>query len=211
MNTYYQTYHKEKAEVNAAFLKYNADSGDAKKLNGLLAANLLRRELVRYFLEHALPYTVSPVNSYVIGSKYEYDLLIVKADAQPFSDYLYTPDDVITVIESKAGGLMNVKNECENIAQAFNAAHILNRTIRFGYITVGENVPVHEVNRLGNPTVNHWELTQYYFKENLDADAERKIYAATLHKGNRNNLCDEGSDEAFLEFIEALLPLENAV
>ena len=211
MNTYYQTYHKEKAEVNAAFLKYNADSGDAKKLNGLLAANLLRRELVRYFREHALPYTVSPVNSYVIGSKYEYDLLIVKADAQPFSDYLYTPDDVITVIESKAGGLMNVKNECENIAQAFNAAHILNRTIRFGYITVGENVPVHEVNRLGNPTVNHWELTKYYFKENLDADAERKIYAATLHKGNRNNLCDEGSDEAFLEFIEALLPLENAV
>ena len=173
----------------------------AKKLRGALAAELLRQMCNQYFEENGISVKASPVNVYINGSKYEYDVLFVKSSAEPFYNLAYQPEDVVAVIESKAGGLFNVEGETTNIAKAVNRAWELNNDIRFGYITMSENVPKHSTNALGYPTVHHWELTQRFLAEKVYA--EHVIYAVTLHQGK--NLCDKGSDEEFYKFIDALV------
>lgn len=200
-NHYFELYKKHCTELEPMMKQYQGNIDDAKKLRGAVAVALLREEINKYFIDNEEPFRTSLVNSYIMGSKFEYDLLLVKENAKPYMDLIYQPDDVVAIIESKAGGLFNVDKDTNSIAKAVNRAMEINSDIKFGYITLSENVPVHPYNHDGNPTVKHWDLTQEYFKTKISGVAI--IYAVTLHKGKK--LCDEGSDNEFFDFIKNLI------
>lgn len=203
-NHFYELYQKRCSELNQLTEQYHGNSEDAKKLRGAVASELLRQELDRYITEHRRTLKVSPVNAYIAGSKFEYDLLVVKAGAEAYMNLVYRPEDVVAVIESKAGGLFDVDTDTSNIAKAVNRALTLNPQIRFGYITMSENVPVHAYKKNGEPTVKHWELTNQYLQDKIEGKCA--IYAVTLHQGKQ--LCDEGSDKEFEDFASMLTDYE---
>lgn len=202
-NRYYELYEKYCEELNQLMLLYNEDAKKSKKLRGAIAAELLKQLINEYFSKINKPYKASNVNSYIAGSKFEYDLLIVKASATPFIEIVYRPEDVIAIIECKAGGLYKVENDTDNIAKAVNRAIEINSNIRFGYITMSENVPVNDYNRDGSSTYKHWDKTKEYLEQKISGATA--IYAVTLHKGKREELCDKGSDKEFYDFINYLI------
>lgn len=168
---------------------------------------LLSQSIQKFLLENNEPFKVSAMNSYIAGSNSEYDLLIVKKNAEPYINLVYYPDDVVAVIESKAGGLYNIAKNTDDIASAANAALILNSNISFGYITIGENVPVNDVDsKTGKSHINHWNDTYKFLKEKIHGKCQP--YAVTLHHG-RKNVFDEGSDEEFEDFIRFLIGKSN--
>lgn len=207
-NRYYELYEKYCEELDQLMLLYNEDTKSAKKLRGAIAAELLKQLINEYFSKINQPYKASNVNSYIAGSKYEYDLLIVKESATPFIGIVYRPEDVIAIIECKAGGLYKVENDTDNIAKAVNRAIETNSNIRFGYITMSENVPVNDYKPDGSATYKHWDKTKEYLEQKING--EIVVYAVTLHKGKRKELCDEGSDEEFYDFINYLID-ENVI
>lgn len=193
---FYELYQNHCIALNQLMEQYHGNSEDAKKLRGAVASELLRQELERYITEHGKALKISPVNAYIAGSKFEYDLLLVKAGAEAYMNLVYRPEDVVAVIESKAGGLFDVDADTSNIARAVNRAMSLNPKICFGYITMSENVPVREYKKNGEPTVKHWDLTNQYLQDKIEGKCA--IYAVTLYQGKK--LCDEGSDEEFEDF-----------
>lgn len=204
-NRYYELYKKHCAELDEIMKQHNADNDYPKKLKGAMTTQILRQEITKFLNDNHEPLKTSAIDTYIAGSKYEYDLLIVKEDAEPYMGLVYQPDDVIAVIESKAGGLFDLEKDTDNIAKAANRAKELNPDICFGYITIGENVPVNSHNKQGNPTVKHWDLTQEYLNEKIQG--KTVIYAVTLYKGKE--ICDEGSDEEFYDFIKHLIGENN--
>jgi hypothetical protein len=204
-NTYYECYVEYCKELEKLMNSYNEDVKGAKKLRGAIAAELLKKGINKYFGENSKPYKASNINSYIAGSKFEYDILIVKESAEPFMEIVYQPEGVIAVIECKAGGLFNVEKDTDNIAQAVNRAQDLNIDIIFGYITISENVPVSDSKADGSATYKHWDKTIEYLDKKIKGNHVE--YAVTLHKGNK--LCDEGSDEEFYKFINYLIDEED--
>lgn len=199
MNTYYENYQKCCRDLETKMQKYGTESNDAKKLRGAIAVEVLRQMISEYLLQKKVSIKVSQANSYIMGSKYEYDLLLVKESADPFLGFVYQPEDVFAIIESKAGGLFDVEKNTDSIAVAVNRAKEIDANINFGYITVSENVPKNEMSN-GKPTVKHWDLTQEYLEKKITGAV---VYAATLHTGK--NLCNEGNDEEFYSFIDHLI------
>ncbi len=197
-NKLYERYQTCCMELEQKMKKYQGSSEDAKKLRGALATELLKQEIDSYLNYYNKSFKVSAANSYIAGSKFEYDLLLVKENACPFMGLLYSPEDVIGIIECKAGGLFDVNKDTDHIATVVNCAQKINPHIRFGYITMSENVPVNSYHRNGKPTVRHWDLTVEYLDQKIQCPNIN--YAVTLHKGN--TLCDEGLDEEFKDFIE---------
>ena len=200
-NHLYEMYKESCDKLEQMMMLYEGSSEDAKKLRGALATELLRQEINKYMKSHNKPFKVSAMNSYIAGSKFEYDLLLVKESAEPYMGLLYMPEDVIGVIESKAGGLFDVNKDTDNIAKAVNRAQKINPNIRFGYITMSENVPVNQYNRNGEPTVKHWELTVKCLNEKIHGLVVS--YAVTLHQGK--TLCDKGLDEEFVDFMKFMI------
>lgn len=200
-NTYYEQYEKLCNELENLMILYNGDAKSAKKLRGAIAAELLKKLVDEFLCKNCRNYKASNVNSYIAGSKYEYDLLIVNKNAEPFMGMLYKPEDVIAVIECKAGGLFNLETNTDNIAKAANRAIELKTDIRFGYVTMSENVPVNNYKADGSATIKHWDKTIEYLREKIRG--EIVVYAVTLHKGK--NLCDGGSDDEFYNFVNYLI------
>lgn len=190
-------------DVEKMMTQYQGSSEDAKKLRGALAAELIKTEIESYFKNQNKNFKVSTVNSYIAGSKYEYDLLIVKKEIEPYMGILYKPEDVVAIIECKASGLFDVDNDTSRIAKAINCVLHKSTEIRFGYITMSENVPKNQFNRYGNPTVKHWDLTVEYLNKKIAGQVAS--YAVTLHKGK--DLCDHGKDQEFIEFIDFLIDI----
>ena len=200
-NRYYELYKKHCAELDEMMGRYNTGSEYPKKLKGAMTTELLRQEITQFLADNNEPFKTSAIDSYIAGSKYEYDLLIVKEDAEAYMGLVYQPDDVIAVIESKAGGLFDLEKDTDNIAQAANRAKELNSDICFGYITISENVPINSYNSQGNPTVKHWDLTKEYLSDKIQGKSA--IYAVTLYKGKE--ICEEGSDDEFYDFVKHLI------
>lgn len=200
-NHYYELYQKNCTELDQIMAKYKGSIEDAKKLRGAIATNLLKQEMERYLKANNEPFKVSSENSYIAGSKYEYDLLLVKENTEPFMGLVYCPDDVIAIIESKSNGLFDTEADTNHIAKAVNRAREINPDIRFGYITISENVPVNDHKKDGTPTVKHWDLTKQYLNEKIGGI--NAIYAVTLHKGKK--LYNEGSDDEFNNFLGWLI------
>ena len=196
-NRFYRLYQNHCIALHQLMEHYHSNLEDAKKLRGAVAAELLRQELDRTIATRGKALKVSQVNAYIAGSKYEYDLLVVKAGAEAYMNLVYRPEDVVAIIESKAGGLFDVYADTSNISKDVNKAFSLNPKICFGYITMSENVPVHEYKKNGEPTVKHWELTNQYLQNKINGKCA--IYAVTLNQGKQ--LCDEGSDEEFEDFV----------
>lgn len=195
----FQIHCKELEKMGANMGKH----GD-KKLKGVLMVELLRREIAAYLEKNNEPFMTSAPNAYIAGSSYEYDLIIVKKNAEAYMGLVYRPEDVAAVIESKAGGLRQVDSETDSIAKSANAAIALNRDISFGYITLGEYVPVNDINfKTGNPTVNLWDDTYNFLKKKVHGRC--LPYAVTLHKGGWDKIIDNGSDEEFEVFIKFLI------
>lgn len=202
-NTYYELYEKQCEALEQLMISYNGELKNAKKLRGAIAAELLKQLITDYLKKNSKAYIVSNVNSYIVGSKFEYDLLIVKESAESFMGIVYRPEDVIAIIECKAGGLYKVENDTDNIAKAVNCAIETNSNIRFGYITMSENVPVNDYKCDGSATYKHWDKTKECLEQKING--EIVMYAVTLHKGSRKELYDRGSDEEFYEFINYLI------
>lgn len=200
-NRYYELYKKHCEELEEMMGRYNIGSEYPKKLKGAMTTELLRQEITKFLDDNNEPFKTSAIDSYIAGSKYEYDLLIVKEDAKPYMGLVYQPNDIIAVIESKAGGLFALEEETDNIAKAANRAKELNSDICFGYITISENVPANSYNNQGNPTVKHWDLTQQYLSDKIQG--KTVIYAVTLRKGKE--ICEEGSDDEFYDFVKHLI------
>ena len=198
---FYELYQERCNELELIMKQNGGGSNEAKKLRGALAVKLLKQEIDKYLVTKEKPIKVSELNTYIAGSKYEYDLLLVKEDAQPYMDLVYNPEDVIAIIESKVNGLYDISENTNSIAIAVNRALEINSDIKFGYITMGENVPVNKYNRCGKPTVRHWDLTQEYLEKKIKG--YNISYAVTLYQGKK--LCDEGKDEEFYGFIECLI------
>lgn len=199
-NFYYELYQNFCAELQEMMEQHQGSMENAKKLKGAVASELLRREIARYLSDNKEPFKPSAVNSYIAGSTHEYDLLLVKESAEPYLGLIYQPEDVIAVIECKAGGIYKIDTDTDQIATAVNRAIETNPEIQFGYITITENVPVHDTYR-GKPTVKHWNMTGEKLREKINGDPI--VYAVTLHKGKE--LCDEGSDDEFYDFVRALI------
>lgn len=188
-------------KLGSEYLALGADITCAKKLRGALFIEVLRKELNHYFSINSLPIKATQANSYIIGSKYEYDLLIVKDTAEAVYGIAYSPKDIVAIIESKAGGLFNIDHETDSISQAFNQAYSLNKEINFGYITISENRPKNLIKKDGTPTINHWDLTQKYLIKKVNGPIS--IYSITLHQGKK--LIDTGNDDEFYQFIDFLV------
>lgn len=201
-NHFYDRFQENCADLESLEKEYGYQMKSAKKLKGALAAELLKQEINDYFVTNNInDIVVSPINVYIAGSKSEFDLLIVKKDAKSFENLVYRPEGVVSIIECKSSGLFNVNNETSNIAKAINSVGEKYPDITFGYITITENVPVHECRKDGNPTVKHWELTKQYFNEKVNITSAH--YAVTLHKGKK--LIDPGNDKEFHRFIDFLI------
>ena len=200
-NIYYKLYQQKCSELEEMMFLYDMDIKSAKKLRGAIAVELLKQLIEEYFYNNSEPYKVSAVNSYMIGSKYEYDLIIIKQTAVAFMGIVYHPEDVIAIIECKVGGLYNVENDTDYIAKAVNCAIEINSNIMFGYITMSENVPVNDKKRDGSPTFRHWDKTIECLEQKISEDIV--IYAVTLDKGKK--LFDKGSDTEFYKFIRHLI------
>lgn len=203
-NEYYNLYNRYCEEINKSMLLHNGNLENSKKLKGAIAAEVLKQLIRDFFCENNVPYRTSKINSYIAGSKFEYDLLIIKENATSILEMIYQPEDVIAVLECKAGGLFNIEKDAQHILNAFNRAKEMNPHINFGYITVSENVPKHEYNKYGIPTRKHWDETQEYFKK---FDGNHAEYAVTLHTGKK--LCDKGSDNELYDFINFLISKEE--
>lgn len=208
-NRYYEMYQKHCQELEELTAQYRPKEGNedkaskiAKKLKGAVAAELLRQEIAEQLSNAGKPFKVSNMNVYIWGSKYEYDLLVVKKDAQPYMGLVYRPEDVVSTIECKAGGLFNLEEDSDRIARAANDAKEVNPDIRFGYITISENTPKNPVHN-GTLTVNHWEQTKALLSKKVNG--ETCYYAVTLYQGKRDNICDKGNDSEMEDFIQFLI------
>lgn len=207
-SSFFNQYQDSCSELNKMGVDWS-DRG-AKKLKGALMVELLKKEIENFLVESNEPFKVSAMNTYIAGSCSEYDLLIVKENAKPYMNLVYRPDDVVAVIESKAAGLCTVDSETDNIAKAANAAIALNSEISFGYITLGENIPVNDFDpKTGKPHINHWNDTYTFLKEKVHGRCQP--YSITLHQGGWERVVDEGSDEDFRYFINFLIGKADGV
>ena len=109
-NHYYRTYQENCEELEKLMEQFRpkSDSQDKtskkgriqapKKLRGALAVELLRREIDAQLKKMGKPLKTSGMNVYIAGSDYEYDLLIVKKDAEPFMGLVYRPEEVAALV-----------------------------------------------------------------------------------------------------------------
>ncbi len=167
------------------------------QMKGAIATKLIREEMGNLV---GVEFTVSTANSFIEGSPYEYDLLVVRKDAMPSFGNVYRPEDVIAVVECKANGLFDPERDSSTIALAANAAYELNPSIRFGYISMTERMPGHEEKRNGKEPAKFWELTKAYLRRKLKMFSV--LYAVTLAQGK--DILDGGSDAEFHEFVDTL-------
>lgn len=201
VNNCYEQYEKNCYELDSIMQKYKGDAKDAKKLKGDLVAELLKKLIDDYLCENGIQYKVSNVNSYIAGSKYEYDMLIINKHAETYMGRIYATEDVISIVECKTSGLYNIPKDTDIIASAINRAIELKADIRFGYFTMWENIPVNDYNYKGKPTINQWDKTKEFLNDKIRGEVF--LYAATLRKGKKE--CYNYSDKEFYNFIDELV------
>lgn len=173
------------------------------KIRGALFNDVVRELLVEELDNQfgAGSYVVSLPNSYILGSKYEYDLLVMKGDAKVLELRFFLPTDVLAIVECKTGGLYNVRADVERVSKSVNAGLKLNPSIRFGYISLWENFPKNLTNRDGRPTVNHREQT----KNGLLELIEGKVSTLFLTTKTSHKIIEASSDDDFKQFAFSLV------
>ena len=159
------------------------------KYKGKVANELLKDEVSNILKKNSLPFKVSEINAFVTGSKFEYDLLILKDDAHP-NNFAYKFEDVKAIIECKVNGLYDPEKNTDSVAKAINEVRRLNKDITFGYVTFSEVVPKRKT------SVHYWDLTEKFLKQKV---ADPLLFAVTLRTGNE--VINSKTSEDFEKFI----------
>ena len=193
-----------------------------KKLKGAVALNLVRNYLAAYVRWAAPDLEVSVPNCYILGSNFEYDLLVVRKNRKPVPCFenagklvkgasdglIYSATDVVAIIEVKWSGLHNIKKYVLNISGGVKAARIINPRIHFGYLTFTERVPVKKFFRSGVMTKNLPELTTNELENQLNDVAT--FFISTRMESKHAGLTREISDYSeFKKFADFLIEHEN--
>lgn len=189
---------KHREMIAAVDAKYRAAAGEGKainpkKLHGALTAELVREELTEYFIQHSLPFKVSKQNVYIIGLATEFDILIVKVEAEPYLSVLYNPEDVVAIIEVEMTGLI-----ATGILTVADRVYDLYPHIAFGYLTMRENSPTNSVSAFGLPTVDHWRITQEILGQMRQRNAQ---FAIVYHNAGKDEVCDDSEWETFIRHL----------
>ena len=163
------------------------------KYKGKVANELLRNEVFNIIKKNNLPLKVSEINAFVVGSKYEYDLLILKENSL-CNNFAYNYEDVKAIIECKVNGLYDPVKNTDSIAKAVNEVRRLNKDFSFGYITFSEVVPKYKT------SVHYWNLTEKFLKEKVIGS---HLFAITLRTGNQ--VIKTTTTEDFEKFILKLI------
>jgi len=103
----------------------------SKKFTGALVVEILRHALEECRIK------VSRPNVYFKGLSSEVDLLIPRRGANVEFEILYSPADVLAVLEIKTSGLFS-KEESPHISQVFSAVQLINPSIFCAYVTMSE-------------------------------------------------------------------------
>lgn len=159
------------------------------KYKGKVANELLRNEVSNIIKKNNLPLKVSEINAFVVGSKYEYDLLILKENSL-CNNFAYKNDDVKAIIECKVNGLYDPEKNTDSIAKAINEVRRLNNDIAFGYVTFSEVVPKNKT------SVHYWDLTVKFLHQKVTYS---HLFAVTLRTGNK--VINSTTPEDFEKFI----------
>jgi hypothetical protein len=102
------------------------------KFVGALTLELLRKELIKE------GFNVSNRDVFIKGVPYEVDLIVAKKGAKPQEKLLYSPEQVIAVLEIKFSGIYT-KSEIESIKRVFDWIKKVNEEIKCIYLTISEN------------------------------------------------------------------------
>lgn len=103
----------------------------SKKFTGALVIEILRRALEERGIE------VSRPNVYLKGLPFEVDLIIPRRDANLEFEILYSPADVLAVLEIKTSGLFS-KEDSPRIGSVFRKVKSMNQRIFCAYVTMSE-------------------------------------------------------------------------
>lgn len=121
-------------------------TGSFNKLVGNLTAMTLRKYILNIINYHGLNLKVSNSNAFIKGCPIEWDLIILKSNAEDINNTnVFQLDDVVAVFEFKTSGLM--KNQYLEIDKTFENQFSYinyfkknyNKQIPFGYITFAES------------------------------------------------------------------------
>ncbi len=202
-NSLYQMYVRSIAEAGSLTELYDGDFEKSKKLHGAITTQVVRKKLFQWLEQHHVDASVSDQNVYIAGSPYEYNLLLVRKNAEAYLNMIYQPKDVLAIIVCKSSGLFKVDEETSRIAKAVNYAAKLNPKIRFGYLTLWEQIPVNAFKQDGTPTLNHWERTQKMLTEKVHPLGA--IYSVTLSQSPKTAICHESSEDELDQFVLMLV------
>jgi len=103
----------------------------SKKFTGALVIEILRRAFEERGIE------VSRPNVYLKGLPFEVDLIIPRRGANVEFEILYSPEDVLAVLEIKTSGLFS-KEDSSRIGSVFRAVKSINPSIFCAYVTMSE-------------------------------------------------------------------------
>lgn len=196
----------------------NWTDGVPKKLKGMLGIELVRECVARHLAAVAPDLEVSAPNSFIFGSNFEYDLLIVRRERKASSCFedagglvsdvfwglIYQPEDVVAVVEVKWSGLHSLEADTDKIVAAVLAAQNVCPLIRPGYISFTEAVPVRKFLRSGVPTKNLPEETIALFNKKLRGGIG--VYFVSTHTGMQFDVSDFSE---FNQFCDYLIGREN--
>ena len=131
----------------------NVSARQRTKFTGALTIEIVRDQLIRI----GLP--VSSRDIYIQGHSSEFDLAVVRDNAEPMYGILYEPEDVAAIIEVKYSGVYS-KEAPETIKQLFDRVHKRNPHIVCVYLSVCENPSIKY--RIMPNTLGHPAFTLYW-------------------------------------------------
>lgn len=192
-------YDKYKALIPAIDKQFReaGNTQSLKKLHGALTAELVRDELMQYFIKHNLPFKPSKQNVYIVGLSNEFDILIVKINAEAIHGILYKPEDVVAIIEVKAAGFIDPQKEANTLLSVANRVYEMYPHIAHGYLTMREKSPT---NKMGSffPTIDHWRIT----KETLGRMHQRNAQLAIVyHTAGKDEVSKDEEWDAFVSHL----------
>ncbi len=103
----------------------------SKKFTGALVIEILRRAFEERGIEASRP------NVYLKGLPFEVDLIIPRRGANLEFEILYSPADVLAVLEIKTSGLFS-KEDSPRIGSVFRDIQSMNPSIFCAYVTMSE-------------------------------------------------------------------------
>lgn len=103
----------------------------SKKFTGALVIEILRRAFEELGIGASRP------NVYLKGLPFEVDLIIPRRGANVEFEILYSPADVLAVLEIKTSGLFS-KEDSSRIGSVFRAVQSINPSIFCAYVTISE-------------------------------------------------------------------------